>query len=727
MMRQRLTIALGSLIVAASAGALKPSPAAAQAGAAARHYPPTPRGAQVDDIHGVRVADPYRWLEDITSPDVRQWIDAQNAVTRSYLASIEGGALRDRIRARLTEVWNYREVEPPLFGGDKLFLIDHPGPDEQPVIYVQDRPKAAVRVLLDANALSADGSVTLATTAPSPDGRYFGYGVSIAGSDWKQLRVRDVRTGKDLGDTIQGVRGSGMSWTHDGRGFFYVRSDFDVGARTANPLGVDRAPRVFYHRVGQRQSQDQLIYERPDHPDWLFDVAVSDDGQYVVVAATRGREEQNRLFFIDLDRPKRPNVGAPIVTLFDAGDAKYQFLSSRGSLFYLLTTRDAPRGRVVAVDINAPHPSRWTTVVRETYNALVGARRVGDRMIAHRLKDARSTLELYGLDGSSRGEVALPGVGTVGDITIGFDDEEFYFAFSSFLVPPTVFRYVIETRTVSEYRAAKAPVDLAKYVTSQLFYNGRDGMRIPLFVVARSDVQLSGANPTLLAAFGGFARSMTPAFSPEIVGWLEAGGVYAVANVRGGGEYGRAWHEAATLARKQTSIDDLTAAADFLVAQRYTRPSSLALTGQGAGGIVAAAAVLQRPQLAEAVVIDGGVLDMARFDKFTVGPSWIPEFGTPSDPAQLKQLLTYSPLQNVREGVRYPAFFLTVGENDDRIAPIHSYKFAAALQNAPSVTAPILLRVEPKAGHSTGMSVHKAIAVAADRLTFLATAFGLKR
>jgi prolyl oligopeptidase len=721
----RVKTALFGVIAVGLRSVLLPMHAAAQTGAPL-HYPPTHRGAQVDDIRGVRVADPYRWLEDITSPEVRRWIEAQNAFTEAFLSGT-AGTQREKIRARVSELWNYRKVRPPLFGGDKVYVIDNSGLDEQPVIYVQDRPKAAVRVLLDVNSMSADGTVGLVMEAPSPDGRYFGYAVSIAGSDWQQIRIRDVRSGRDLADTIQGVRRSRIGWTRDGRGFFYVRSDFDIGARTANPIGVDRAPRVFYHRVGERQSQDQLVFERPDHPDWLFDVTVSDDGQYAVISASRGAEEQNRLFFIDLDRPKRPNIGAPLVTLFDTPDAKYQFLSSRGSLFYLLTTKDAPHGRVVAVDINAPHPSRWTTVVRETFDALVGARRVGDRMLAHRLKDAHSTLELYSLDGTQRADVPVPSIGSVGETTVGFDDEAFYFTFSSFLTPPTVLRYEMETRAVTEYRSARPPTDITRFVTTQLFATASDGMRIPVFVSARSDVTLDGNNPTLLFAEGAFARTFTPYFSPEVVAWLEMGGIFAVADVRGGGEYGRAWHEAGMLTKKQTSIDDLVAAAQLLISQRYTNSSSLALGGRGSGGLLAGATAMQRPQLAAALMIDAGILDMVRFDKFTIGPSWTAEYGSPSDPAQLKTLLSYSPLQNVRDGGRYPAMLLTVGENDDRVPPIHSYKFSAAMQNAQAASAPILLRVEPAAGHGDGIPTHKTMAIAVDRLAFLATTLGVKR
>jgi len=721
----RVKTALFGVIAAALRGVPFPALAAAQSGVPL-HYPPTHRGAQVDDIRGVRVADPYRWLEDVISPDVKRWIEAQNAFTEAFLKD-PAGAQREKIRARVEELWNYRKVRPPRFGGDKLYVIDNSGLDEQPVIYVQDRPKAPMRVLLDANSLSTDGTVGLVTEAPSPDGRYFAYAVSIGGSDWRQIRIRDGKTGRDLADTIQGVRRSRIGWTKDGRGFFYVRSDFDIGARTANPIGVDRAPRVFYHRVGERQVQDQLIFERPDHPDWLFDVTVSDDGLYAVISASRGAEEQNRLFFIDLDRPKRPNISAPLVTLFDNPDAKYEFVSSRGSLFYLLTTKDAPHGRVVAVDINAPHPSRWTTVVRETFDALVGAWRVGDRMLAHRLKDGHSTLELYSLDGAQRTDVAVPGMGSVDEITIGFDDADFYFSFSSILTPPIVLRYEMETRAMTEYRSVKPPADITRFVTTQLFATASDGMKVPMFVSGRSDVTLDGHNPTLLVAEGAFAHTSTPAFSPEVLAWLEMGGVYAVADVRGGGEYGRAWHEAGMLAKKQTSIDDLFAAAQLLITQRYTQSSSLALGGRGSGGLLAAAAVLQRPQVASALLIDGAILDMVRFDQFTVGPSWTAEFGSPSDPEHLKTLLSYSPLQNVRDGGRYPATLLTVGENDDLVPPIHSYKFAATMQNAQAGSAPILLRVERAAGHGDGMPMHKAMAIAADRLTFLANALGTKR
>ncbi len=713
---------LGVLLAIGSTGV---GVAHAQQAPPAPRYPPTHRGAQVDDIHGIHVADPYRWLEEIASADVRSWVSAQNAATEAYLSQVPN---RQHIRDRVAEFWNYPKLRSPFVAGDRQFYYENRDVKNQPVLYVQDRVKTPPHVLLDPNALSVDGIIAVAHEASSPDGRYLAYGLTTRGSEWEEVHVRDVNSGRDVADTLRGIRHAAVAWTHDNRGFFYVRSDGDSTARASNPLGPEHAERVLYHRLGERQSNDQVILERPDHPDWLLAVTVSQDGQYAVISAKRGTDQRNRLFFVDLDRPKRPNVRAPVVTLFDMPDAKYDFVASRGSLFYLLTTKEAPRSRVVAVDINAPGSSRWTTVVHETYDALVDARLVGDRMVAHRLHDASSVLELYALDGGPRGDVQLPSAGTVADITNGRNDEDFYFSFSACAVPPTIFRYNLETRTLTSYKDARLETDLSNYETTQRFFTSSDGMRVPMFITARHDLVLDGSHPTLLVGDGAFANSMTPTFSPEVAAWLDMGGVYAVANVRGGGEYGRAWHDEGMLARKQTSFDDFIAAAELLIGQRYTRPSLLAIGGQGSGGLLAAGALVQRPQLFGAALIDGGILDVARFDKFTIGWAWTAEFGSPNDAPQLKYLLGYSPLHNVHDGVRYPAVLVTAGEHDDRVAPVHSYKFAAALQAAgPGGGSPALLRVDHETGNGDGMAIRKQIELAADRIAFLAAVLGVGR
>lgn len=691
--------------------------------APAPHYPPARRSASVDEVGGVRVADPYRWMEDVTSAETRSWIDAENAVTASYLAQLPA-ATRQRLRDRLTQFWTYPKLRPPFGGGERSFFYENSGIENHAALYVQDRKETAPRVLLDPNVLARDGSVAIVTEAASPDGKYLAYVTARRGAAWRDVRVRDVRSGQDLPDSVRGVRHGQPAWTNDERGFFYVRTGPDSAATMANPLGIVRGERVFYHQLGEKQHADQLVYERRDHPDWMLDVTVSEDGQYAVITARRGVERNNSVYFIDLDRPRRPNIGAPIVTLVDVADARYEFVSSQGSLFYLLTTKDAPRGRVVGVDINAPQQTRWLTVVRETFDALVAARRVDDRVVAHRIRDAHSILELYALDGAARGEVHLPSVGTVSELSGRERDREFYFAFTSYLVPPTIFRYDLETRAAVSHKDARTEPDLSNYETTDLFYSTADGARVPMSISARRDMVLDGSHPAILAVHGALGEVFLPTFSPEVATWLDLGGVYAVAHVRGGGEYGRAWHDQAIGARKQTTVNDVIAAAEFLVAQRYTRASTLVIAGRGHGGLAAAAAMIQRPRLFGAALLDGAPTDMARFDRLATGWSWIPEYGSPTEPAQLAALVAYSPLHAVRDGAAYPATLMTVGESDGRVPPVHSYKLVAALQAAQPNGPPALLRVERDAG--SALSIRQQIDVAADRLAFLAMALGLR-
>lgn len=709
----RRTVAAGLLTVAASGvGAQTTS----EAGATLR-YPATARGTHVDDLNGVRVADPYRWLENIGSNEVRSWVNAQTAVTESYLAALPR---RRDIHDGVLRAWNYLKVSAPIAAGDKLFFLENSGLENQPVVYVQERVDAAARVLLDANAFSKDGFIAVVDQAPSPEGRYLAYAVSTQGSAWRVVRIRDVRTGQDLSEELSGIKDAPLAWTKDERGFFYVRVDPGRGGPTS--LAPDGRQRVFYHRVGQPQSSDRLMYENADVPDAQLRAEVSEDGQYLVITVRRGTELQNRLYFIDLANPKRPNLGAPLVKLFDAEDALYEFVSSQGNVFYLRTTKDAPRAKLVGVDVNTPAANYWTTTIRETYDPLVAVRRVDDRFVAYRLHDAHSSLDLYGLDGLARGTVPLPGAGTVTELSTRPAMRELYFTYSSFLQPPTVYRYDLDTRTVSVYKEPQPDTTLSRYETTQLFFTSRDGTRVPMFITARRGIRLDGSHATLLAVEGGFNVSMTPVFSPEVVAWLELGGIYAVANVRGGGEYGRAWHDAGAGAKKPVAIDDLLSAAEFLVNQRYTRPSLLGVTGRGHGAMLAAAAVVRQPDAFGAALLDDGVYDMTRFHLFSVGASWIPEYGSPDRLADLRVLLGYSPLHNVSTEHAYPAMLITAGERDDIIPPFHSYKLAATLQAGLRGGAPVLLRVDHDAGFGPGEPSSKLIARASDRLTFLSNA-----
>jgi len=722
--RQRATAsirpAIGIAVTAASAWATAIQAQTTSLPPTSLRYPAAPRGTQVDEAGGVRVADPYRPLENTTAPDTRNWVAAENALTESYLSKI---AKRAVIKELVLRAWDYPKVDPPFVGGERVFFYENGGLENQSVLYVQDRPNTTPRMLLDPNALSVDGLVAVVDQAASPDGRYLAYALSTNGSAWRVVHVRDVKSSQDTGDEVRGIRGGPIAWTADSRGFFYTRSD---GGRptTASPLAPDGRDEVYYHRMGRPQSDDRLMFQGPDNP-WRVRADVSDDGQYLVIAARYGFDVQNRLYLFDLDNPKRPNLNAPIVKLFDRPDAVYDFAGNNGPVFFIRTTKNAPRAQLVAVDINTPDENHWTTVIRETYDPLIEIRRVDDRLIAHRLHDAHSVLELYGLNGSVRGTIPLPGAGTVMSMTPHVQNRELYFAFTTFLQVPGIYRYDLDGRNTVAYKEARPDSTLSQFETAQLFYTSKDGTRVPMFITARRGIKLDGSHPTILTANGAFNRPSTPVYSPDAIAWLQLGGIYAVANVRGSGDFGRAWRDTAVGTKKQVSIDDYIAAAEFLVSQRYANSGSLAAVGRGAGGLLAGAAITQRPDLFAASVIDAGLLDLTRFDRFTDGVRWTPEFGVPQRPADLRAILGYSPLQNVKAESHYPSTMICVGDRDEVMTPVHSYKFAAAMQNAaPGSTT--LLRVDTDVGYGPGIPVMKYVSRDADRIAFLVDALHIQ-
>ena len=696
-------------------------PVRAQA-SAGLHYPQTPRSSQTDDIGGQRVADPYRWLENTASPEVRGWVTAQNALTESFLAQTPA---RKHVQDLIGRAANVPKLGAPFGAAEKLFFSEGAASENQPVLYVQDRVDAPPHVLIDPNAFSKDGLIAVVRAIPSPDARYIAYAVTTQGSAWRVIRVRDVRTGQDTGDELKGIEDSTLAWTRDAHGFFYVRSDAGRATGiTASPFEPDGRSQVFYHRLGRPQSDDRLMYENPSHPDWRLHASISTDGEYLLISAEVGSGLSTRLYFIDLDNPKRPNLAAPIVKLFDSGDAVYDFVANEGQLFFIRTTKNAPHARLVGVDINAPDENHWTPIIRETFDPLIDVRRVDDRFVAHRLKDAHSVLELFSLDGGARGTVSLPGVGSVTELHERSDNRDFYYTYTSFLQPTTIYRYDLDTRASVAYAEPRVDSTLAQYETTQLFFTSKDGTRVPMFITAKRGITLDGNHPVLLEANGAFNENETPKYSPFVVGWLQLGGIYAVANVRGGGESGRAWHTAATGVHKQTSMDDFMAAVEFLISQRYTHPGALAVAGRGAGALLVEAVVEQHPEMFACALLDAGVFDMVRYPRFTRGASWIPEFGAPDKANDLKALLAYSPLQNVRAGTRYPATLVTVGDHDDLFPPPHSYKLVAALQWAIGAanSPPQLLRVDYDSGHGPGTPTDKLNALDAARLSFLATA-----
>jgi prolyl oligopeptidase len=701
--------------------------ASAQTAAARPPYPPTRESDVADEIHGVRIRDPYRWLEDVDSPETRAWVEAQNALTRSFLDAIPE---RARIRDRLTKLWDYPRYGAPFKEGKRLFYFENTGLQNQAVLYVQDRDrKDRPRILLDPNALSGDGTVAVTSVAASRNARYLAYGTAASGSDWQEFHVRDVESGKDLADTLRWIKFSRMSWTRDNKGFYYSRYDAPAsGAASGQKLTtVNRGQKLYYHRLGTTQSTDGLIFERPDQPDWLVDAQVTDDGAYCVITINQGADERDRIYFVDLDSPGHPRVDAPVVRLLDDFDASYEFIDNGGPVFLFLTDRDAPKGRIIAVNINAPAERDWRTIVPEQNDALSSVKVAGNTLVASYLQDAHTSLRFFTPLGSTRGELSLPGLGTVTEVSASPLDPEFFYAFSSFLSPTTVYRYDLRKGTNELFKTPLLDVDLSRFETTQVFYTSRDGTRVPMFLTARKGMARDGNSPTLLYAYGGFNNSVTPAFSPATLVWLEMGGVYAVANIRGGGEYGREWHEGGMLAKKQNVFDDFIAAAEFLVRERYTSPARLAVQGASNGGLLVGAAMTQRPELFGAALPAVGVMDMLRFDKFTIGWAWTSEYGSADDSAQFRVLRAYSPLHNITRGTHFPATLITTADHDDRVVPGHSFKFAAALQAAQGGPAPVLIRIEAKAGHGAGMPTGKLIDEAADRFAFLAKVLGIGR
>jgi prolyl oligopeptidase len=678
-------------------------------------YPPTRKGDIVDDHHGTKVADPYRWLEDVDSPETRAWVEAQNRVTFAFLEQIPE---RERIRRRLTELWDYPKYGPPFKKGGRYFFFKNSGLQNQSVLYTQSSLTAEPEVLLDPNTLSADGTVALSILALSEDGRTLVYGTSGSGSDWQEFRVRDVATRQDRADHLKWIKFSGAAWTHDGVGFFYSRYPQPAAGADAL-LDVNRDQKVYYHRLGTDQSADRLVYERPDHPDWGFGVEVSADGRYAVYSVWLGTDRRNRIYYQDLGSARQPKLDAPVVRLLDDFDAAYEFVGNDGPVFYFSTDLDAPRKRVIAVDTRKPERAAWREVIPQAADVLEGVQIIHDTFIARYLHDAYSLLRLYALDGAPAGHVPMPTLGSIAQVTGERRDTEMFYAFTSFLYPTTIFRHDFTTGRSSVFKAPEITFDPSGYETVQVFYRSKDGTRVPMFLTHKKGLTRDGSNATYLYGYGGFNINLTPGFSIGVAAWLEMGGIYAQPILRGGAEYGEEWHQAGMLDRKQNVFDDFIAAAEYLIAERYTSAPKLAVGGGSNGGLLVGAVVNQRPELFGAALPAVGVMDMLRFHKFTIGWAWVTEYGSADSVAQFPFLYRYSPLHNLRTGTRYPATLVTTADHDDRVVPGHSFKYAAALQAAQAGSAPVLIRIETKAGHGAGKPTAKIIEEQTDRWAFL--------
>jgi len=678
-------------------------------------YPQARRGDQVDDYHGTKVADPYRWLEDTDSAETHAWVEAENKLTFGYLEQIP---YRQAIHDRLTKLWNYERFTTPSQHGGRYFFHHNTGLQQQNVLLVAESLNAEPRVLLDPNTLSTDGTVALADTAISDDGKLMAYGLATSGSDWNEWHVRDVDTGKDLSDDLKWVKFSGASWTNDNRGFFYSRYDEPKGAAMRD---TNYFQKLYYHRLGTAQSEDKLIYERPDIKEMMFGGEVTDDGHYLTITVQQDTSPKNRLYYKDLTQPD-----SPVVKLLDDFDAQYVFIDNDGPVFWFQTDLDAPRGRLIAIDTRHPERANWKTLVAQGPDKLEFAYVVDNLFLLAYLKDARTEVRVHDLTGAFLRTVDLPGIGTA----VGFGgkrkDKETFYAFTSFISPATVYRYDPQAGKSSVYRQPKVDFDPTRYETKQVFYHSKDGTRVPMFLTYKKGINLDGENPTLLYAYGGFDISLTPFFSVPNLVWLEMGGVYAQPNLRGGGEYGEEWHQAGTMGKKQNVFDDFIAAAEWLIANKYTSTPKLAIRGGSNGGLLIGACETQRPDLFGAALPEVGVMDMLRFHKFTIGWAWTSDYGSSDNPEEFKALYAYSPLQNLKPGTKYPPTLIATSDHDDRVVPGHSFKFAATMQADQAGPAPVLIRIETKAGHGAGKSITKLIDETADTWSFLAHTLDMK-
>ncbi|HVY71413.1 MAG TPA: prolyl oligopeptidase family serine peptidase [Verrucomicrobiae bacterium] len=679
-------------------------------------YPVTAKVSQVDDYHGVKVPDPYRWLEDDNSAETKAWVEAQNRVTFGYLEKIPA---RAAIKQRLTKLWNYERYGVPFKQGGRYFIVKNDGLQNQSVLYTMATLDGEPRLVIDPNKLSADGTVAMSGSALSEDGKLMAYGLSISGSDWQEWKVRDVDTGQDRPDHLKWVKFSGASWTKDGKGFFYSR--YDEPAATNQLKGVNYFQKLYYHRLGAPQSEDELVYHRDDHKDWGFGGEVTDDGRYLIINISQGTDRKNRVYYRDLQTP-----AAPVVPLLDDFDADYGFIDNDGPVFWFRTDYQAPRGRVIAIDTRAPERSNWKEIIPEAKETLRGVSAVNQQFIANYLQDAHSRVKIFGLDGRFVRDVQLPGIGSVGGFGGKRDETETFFSFTSFTAPGTIYRYDMKTGQSSVFRAPKVDFDPAQYVTEQVFYTSKDGTRVPMFITFKQGINRNGKNPTLLYGYGGFDISLPPSFSVANLVWMEMGGVYALANLRGGGEYGEEWHQAGMKLRKQNVFDDFIGAAEWLIHNGYTSSKKLAIMGGSNGGLLVGACLTQRPDLFGAALPAVGVMDMLRFHKFTIGWAWTSDYGSADNAEEFKALYAYSPLHNIRPGVRYPATLITTADHDDRVVPAHSFKFAATLQAAQRGPRPVLIRIESKAGHGAGKPTAKLIEEAADKWAFLTEELGMQ-
>ncbi|MBX3266936.1 MAG: S9 family peptidase [Acidobacteria bacterium] len=678
-------------------------------------YPKARKADQVDDFHGVKVADPYRWMEDTGSAETQSWIEAQNKLTNSYFETIPQ---RARIRERLTELWNYERISAPAKIGKRYIYTRNDGLQNQSVLYITDSINDPGKVFFDPNKLSSDGTAALSGSSFTEDGKLWAYGVARSGSDRTEWRIMNVETGEHLSDTLPPNRQGGVAWLADNSGFFYQR--YPAPQAGAELRAANRFPKIYFHKLGTPISEDKVIYERNDDGELTSGGLVTEDGKWYVIFTSKGTQRMNEIHFKDLSRPD-----SPIVPLVSERTASWSFVGNDGPVFYFRTDKDAERGKLVSVNVLA-RARIWKEVIPQAAETLNGVQMINDQFVANYLKDAYTKIKIFDKDGKHVRDVELPGIGSAGGFGGKQTDTETFYTFSSYNAPPTIYHYDMKTGTSKLFRQAQVKFNPSDYEVKQVFYTSKDGTRVPMFISHKKGLKLDGSNPTILYGYGGFNISQTPGFSVSRIVWMEMGGIYAVANIRGGAEYGKEWWANGAVLKKQNTFDDFIAAGEFLINNKYTSNKKLAIQGGSNGGLLVGAVLNQRPDLFGAALPAVGVMDMVRFTEFTVGAFWKSDYGDPKKPDEFKVLYSYSPLHNIKPGTKYPATLVTTADTDDRVFPAHSFKYAAALQAGQGGDAPVLIRIETKAGHGAGKPTAKVIEEQADIYGFLFKNLGMK-
>ena len=681
-------------------------------------YPKTRTVDHVDKYHGVKVIDPFQWLENDVreDPEVERWVEEQNKVTFAYIEKLP---YRNKIEERLTTLWDYEKISSPFKVANKYYFFKNNGLQNQSVLYRMDTLDSQPVLVLDPNTWSDDGTVALGGLKFTTDGRYMAYGIQDGGSDWRKWRVLDVSTGKLLEDELNWLKFSGVYWDKDGKGFYYSR--FPEPEEGEKFQSTNLNSKIYYHKLGTSQSADKLIYEDPEHPKWGFYPYVSEDGDYLVITVAKGTDDRYRIYYKSL-----ADENSKIVKLITNFDHEYSFIENYGSKFYFKTNLDAPMGKVILIDVDKPDQKNWKTIVNESGEALDDVGIVNHTLVCDYLKDAKTQIKMFDLDGKFLREVEFPGIGSASGFGGKKDQDETFYSFSSFATPPSTYRYDMKSGDSKLIRQAEVDFNPDDFEVKQVFYKSKDGTRIPMFIAHKKGIELNGENPTLLYAYGGFNISLTPGFSVTRLQWMEMGGVFAMPNLRGGGEYGQAWHKAGTKTHKQNVFDDFIAAAEWLIKNKYCSSKTLGIQGGSNGGLLVGACMTQRPKLFGACLPAVGVMDMLKFHKWTAGRYWVDDYGSSENTREeFDALLAYSPYHNLKDGTEYPPTMVMTADTDDRVVPGHSFKFASRLQQAHSGENPVLIRIESKSGHGSGKPTSKQIELAADQWAFLAKHLGL--